>query len=69
MSTHVKEVLIFRWQGNRMQYVLRGALTVIDWEDAAIGDPLADIACCRLELRYKFGQEAAQRFTRAYARH
>lgn len=43
--------------------------SVIDWEDAAIGDPLSDVACCRLELRYKFGRESMQRFTRAYVKH
>ena len=56
------------WPGNLL-WRDGSIASVIDWEDAAIGDPLADIACCRLELRYKFGQEAAQRFTRAYARH
>ena len=29
-------------------------VAVIDWEDAAIGDPLSDVACCLLELRYRF---------------
>jgi len=42
---------------------------VLDWEDAALGDPLSDVACCRLELRYKFGKPGMQRFTEAYARH
>lgn len=41
---------------------------ILDWEDAALGDPLSDVACCRLELRYKFGLAAMQRFTEAYAR-
>jgi len=40
---------------------------VLDWEDAAYGDPLSDVACCRLELRYKFGKLRMQQFTRTYA--
>ena len=39
---------------------------VLDWEDAALGDPLSDVAACRVELRYKFGVDAMGRFTRAY---
>ncbi len=39
---------------------------VIDWEDAALGDPLADIANSRLELLWAFGVEAMQRFTHHY---
>ena len=43
--------------------IARGQL---DWEDAAIGDPLSDLACSRLELRYKFGLEGMQAFTETY---
>ena len=39
---------------------------VIDWEDAAIGDPVADLASSRLELLWKYGQEAMARFTAHY---
>jgi aminoglycoside phosphotransferase (APT) family kinase protein len=39
---------------------------IIDWEDAAIGDPLADLANARLELVFAFGIEAMQAFTRHY---
>lgn len=39
---------------------------VVDWEDAAQGDPLADIANSRLELLWAFGCEAMQRFTEEY---
>lgn len=42
---------------------------VLDWEDAALGDPLSDVACCRVELRYKFGKAGMKKFTQAYARH
>jgi len=41
---------------------------VIDWEDAAIGDPISDVACAQLELRYAFGIEGAALFVEAYAR-
>lgn len=44
-------------------------VAILDWEDAAVGDPLSDVACCRVELRYKFGKTSMQRFTQAYARH
>ncbi len=40
---------------------------VIDWEDAAIGDPLSDVACACLELRYIFGNWGSQCFLRAYS--
>ncbi|MCB1647674.1 MAG: phosphotransferase [Pseudomonadales bacterium] len=39
---------------------------VLDWEDAAIGDALSDIACCQLELRYRFGKPIMQAFLTAY---
>lgn len=41
---------------------------VLDWEDAALGDPLSDVAAARVELRYRFGPEAMRWFTEAYAR-
>jgi len=48
----------------------KGAVAaVLDWEDAAIGDPLSDVAVSRVELRYKFGKAGMHRFTEAYARH
>lgn len=39
---------------------------VIDWEDAAIGDPLADLANSRIELLWAFGSDAMQQFTQQY---
>ena len=39
---------------------------VIDWESAALGDPMADIATTRLDLRWAYGAEVAERFTRRY---
>lgn len=39
---------------------------VIDWESAAIGDPMADVATTRLDLRWAFGADVAEHFTRRY---
>ena len=39
---------------------------IIDWEDAALGDPLADVANSRLEVLWAFGIDAMQSFTRQY---
>ncbi|MFM7121045.1 MAG: phosphotransferase family protein, partial [Gammaproteobacteria bacterium] len=41
---------------------------VIDWEDAALGDPLIDVACARAELARLRGPEMAAEFTAAWAR-
>ena len=48
------------WRGNEVAAIL-------DWEDAAIGDPLSDVAGCGLELRYLLGADGMARFTEAYA--
>lgn len=42
---------------------------ILDWEDAAVGDPLSDVACTCLELRYLFGDRGIRAFKNAYARH
>lgn len=42
---------------------------ILDWEDAALGDPLSDVACTRLELRYVYGPSGAHSFTRFYETH
>jgi aminoglycoside phosphotransferase (APT) family kinase protein len=47
------------WKGGQIA-------AIIDWEDAATGDPLADLATARLELVFAFGMDAAQQFTRHY---
>ena len=39
---------------------------VIDWESAALGDPMADIATTRLDLRWAYGAGVAERFTHRY---
>jgi aminoglycoside phosphotransferase (APT) family kinase protein len=39
---------------------------VIDWESAALGDPMADIATSRLDLWWVFGVDVAEAFTDRY---
>lgn len=53
------------WPGNILWRDDR-LTAVIDWEDAAIGEPLADLAGCRLELLWKFGYSAMTDFTAHY---
>jgi aminoglycoside phosphotransferase (APT) family kinase protein len=53
------------WPGNVLWKDGRIA-AVIDWEDVALGDPLADFANTRLEMLWAFGSEAMHRFTQQY---
>ncbi len=53
------------WPGNLLWRDER-IVAVIDWEDAAQGDPLADVANSRLEFLWSFGAEAMQLFTQSY---
>jgi aminoglycoside phosphotransferase (APT) family kinase protein len=53
------------WPGNLL-WKDDQLVAVIDWEDAAIGDPLADVANGRLEILWAFGVEAMMRFTAHY---
>ena len=41
-------------------------VAVIDWEEAQVGDPLADVANSRLEILWAFGIDAMQGFTQQY---
>ncbi|WP_157683593.1 phosphotransferase family protein [Microlunatus soli] len=53
------------WPGNTMW--ADGRLrSVIDWEDAAIGDPRSDLANLRLELTWAYGPDAAEDATTRY---
>jgi aminoglycoside phosphotransferase (APT) family kinase protein len=53
------------WPGNTLWR--DGALVgVVDWEDAVLGDPLADVGNARMELCMLFGATAARDFTHAY---
>jgi aminoglycoside phosphotransferase (APT) family kinase protein len=53
------------WPGNIL-WKNRQLVGIIDWEDAALGDPLADVANSRLEILWAFGIDAMQSFTQQY---
>ena len=53
------------WPGNIL-WKHGQLLAVVDWEDALLGDPLADLAYARLEILWAFGHEAMQDFTERY---
>jgi aminoglycoside phosphotransferase (APT) family kinase protein len=53
------------WPGNILWRDGR-LVGVIDWEDAARGDPLADLANSRLEILWAFGDDVMHDFTRRY---
>jgi len=53
------------WPGNILWKDGRLA-AVIDWEDAELGDPLADVANTRLEILWAFGFDAMNSFTSHY---
>lgn len=55
------------WPGNVL-WSAGQLCAVIDWEDVRIGDPLADLACARVELRCAFGEHAQDDFTSRYLR-
>jgi aminoglycoside phosphotransferase (APT) family kinase protein len=53
------------WPGNTLWR--DGTLVgIVDWEDAVLGDPLADVANARMEICMAFGAPAAREFTRQY---
>ena len=43
-------------------------VAILDWEDAAIGDPLSDVAGCFSELRYIYGLDGSELFLDQYIR-
>jgi len=53
------------WPGNLLwrEHTL---VAVIDWEDARLGDPLADLAISRLDILWIFGMAAMRSFTEHY---
>jgi len=53
------------WPGNLLWREGRLA-AIIDWEDARVGDPLADLGNSRLEFLWAFGPEAMEALTRTY---
>ncbi len=53
------------WPGNLLWR--DGTLVaIIDWEESIIGEPLFDLAICRLDLLWVVGMEAVDRFTERY---
>ncbi len=53
------------WPGNLL-WKDGQLVAIIDWEDAASGDPLADVANSRLEILWAFGMDAVDSFTHQY---
>jgi aminoglycoside phosphotransferase (APT) family kinase protein len=53
------------WPGNAI-WREGELLAMIDWEDAAVGDPLWDLAVSRLDVLWTLGMEAMQTYTRLY---
>jgi aminoglycoside phosphotransferase (APT) family kinase protein len=53
------------WPGNIL-WRDEQLVAVIDWEDAALGDPLMDFAISRLDILWIFGRTAFESFTRHY---
>jgi hypothetical protein len=44
-------------------------MVVIDWEDAAIGDPAYDVGIAYTRARADFGEKTADRFVQEYMRY
>ena len=67
LAPHNQPVLLHGdyWPGNLLWRDGKIA-AIIDWEDAAIGDPLSDLANCRMELLFANGVVAMDAFTRRY---
>ena len=53
------------WIGNLLWHN-DDIVAVIDWEDAAIGDPLYDLSNARFEMLWAFGEAAMNQFTVYY---
>lgn len=67
LSGNNKKVLLHGdfWPGNVLWNDGKIA-SIIDWEDASIGDPLADLANARLEVLFQYGKQAMNYFTDQY---
>lgn len=53
------------WPGNIL-WNTNHLACIIDWEDAAAGDPLVDFAIARLEILWIYGRRACETFTAVY---
>ncbi|MGE7903304.1 aminoglycoside phosphotransferase family protein [Peribacillus sp. NPDC094092] len=62
-----KEVILHGdyWPGNIL-WKEGKLVSIIDWEDSGLGDPLADLANSQLEISYHFGMQAMNDFTHQY---
>ena len=67
VQRHNKSVLLHGdfWQGNVL-WKHDKLIAIIDWEDAAVGDPLSDVSNGRLETLFAFGWEVMNAFTKRY---
>lgn len=53
------------WPGNLLWRDGR-LVAIVDWEDAVLGDPLADLANSRVEVMWAYGDDAMREFTQHY---
>ncbi|MDV7764737.1 phosphotransferase family protein [Peribacillus sp. CSMR9] len=62
-----KEVILHGdyWPGNIL-WKEDKLVSIIDWEDSGLGDPLADLANSQLEILFHFGMDAMSDFTIQY---
>ncbi|MDQ0879377.1 aminoglycoside phosphotransferase family protein [Peribacillus sp. V2I11] len=62
-----KEVILHGdyWPGNIL-WKEDKLVSIIDWEDSGLGDPLADLANSQLEISYHYGMQAMNDFTNQY---
>jgi aminoglycoside phosphotransferase (APT) family kinase protein len=62
-----KEVILHGdyWPGNIL-WKEDKLVSIIDWEDSGLGDPLTDLANSQLEILYHFGMQAMNDFTIQY---
>ena len=51
------------WPGNVL-WKEKEIVGLLDWEYAAMGDPVSDIAVASLELRYGLGEDGMTKFRR-----
>jgi len=55
------------WPGNIL-WIKDEISGVLDWEYAAIGDPVSDLAVASLELKYDYGKRGVDRFLDLYSK-
>ncbi|WP_375088485.1 phosphotransferase family protein [Peribacillus sp. RS7] len=67
LSSMNKEVILHGdyWPGNIL-WKEDKLVSIIDWEDSGLGDPLADLANSQLEISFHYGMEAMNNFSNQY---